>query len=263
MKNSTLIANLTEKIRSIKLRQKRKIIPIPPEISQSSENSIRQTIAQKYLKGEGIEIGALNNPLKLPHSVKVKYLDKYPFEKLKIHDPNFKTQECVNVDIFDDGEKLESLKDSSVDFVIANHFIEHCENPIKAFENMIRVIKSSGILFLSIPDKRFIFDRDRPITSMEHIIKDYNEGPQYSKRLHYEEWVKYLGTSANLSGVHYDDVSEEVDHLMKIDYSIHYHVWTQKEFLEYILLLKKMFNTFELELFIKNNTEVVVVIRKN
>lgn len=263
MKNSTVIGNLVEKIRSIKPRQQRKVIAIPPEISQSSENSIRQTIAQKYLKGEGIEIGALNNPLKLPESVKVKYLDKYPIEKLKTHDPNLNSQGCIDVDIFDDGEKLETLKDSSVDFVIANHFIEHCENPIRAFENMIRVIKTSGILFLTIPDKRFIFDRDRPVTSMEHIMKDYHKGPQYSKMLHYEEWVKYLGTSANLSGIHYDDVSEEVNHLMKIDYSIHYHVWTQTEMLEYILLLKKMFNIFELELFLKNNSEVVIVIRKN
>lgn len=265
MKYSDVIVNFINKIKSIKSIQKSRQMAKITEKSQASQcldNPVRQTIAQTYLKGEGIEIGALHNPLKLPQTVDVIYLDKYSIEELKKHNLSFNFDECVNVDIFDDGEKLESIKDSSMDFVIANHFMEHCENPIKTFENMMRIIKSNGILFLTIPDKRFIFDKDRPITPLEHILKDYHEGPHNSKRAHYEEWVKYLGSSANLSGIHYDNISDEVNYLMKLEYSIHYHVWTQTEILEYILLLKKMFNTFEVELFLKNISEIIIVLRK-
>ena len=35
----------------------------------------RRQLAQRYLTGLGIEIGAMHNPLKLPRSVKVEYLD--------------------------------------------------------------------------------------------------------------------------------------------------------------------------------------------
>jgi 2-polyprenyl-3-methyl-5-hydroxy-6-metoxy-1,4-benzoquinol methylase len=268
MKYINELVNLFKRIRSNKSIQNSSQ---PDKITEKSQhiqtsrcldNPVRQTIAQTYLKGKGIEIGALHNPLKLPQSVNVIYLDKYSIQELKKHNLSFNFDECVNVDIFDDGEKLESIKDSSMDFVIANHFMEHCENPIKTFENMIRIIKSNGILFLTIPDKRFIFDKDRPITPLEHILKDYHEGPHNSKRAHYEEWVKYLGSSANLSGIHYDNISDEVNYLMKLEYSIHYHVWTQTEILEYILLLKKMLNTFEVELFLKNISEIIIVLRK-
>lgn len=263
MNQSVLIIKLIEKIKSIGDKKSSKFIEImqKKEASQKLENT-RHAIAQLYLKGEGVEIGALNNPLNLPKSASVKYLDKYSIEELRKHNISFDFENCVKVDIFDDGERLESLKDASLDFVISNHFIEHCENPLKSIENMIRIIKSNGILFLSIPDKRFTFDKDRPVTPLEHILKDYYEGPIHSKRAHYEEWVKYLGNSANLSNKHFDNFMDEVNYLMKIDYSIHYHVWTQTEILEYVLFLKKLFDNFEIEIFLKNISEIVVVLKK-
>jgi len=84
---------------------------------------------------------------------------------------------------------LEVVQDATQDFVIANHFIEHCQNPIGALQNMLRVLKPGGKLYLSIPDKRYTFDMDRPITSVDHVTKDYVEGPEWSKRKHFEEWV--------------------------------------------------------------------------
>jgi predicted SAM-dependent methyltransferase len=51
----------------------------------------------------------------------------------------------VEVDIVDDGENLSSVLDASVDFIIANHMIEHCQNPIFAIENWLRVLKLGGI----------------------------------------------------------------------------------------------------------------------
>ena len=98
----------------------------------------------------------------------------------------------MHVDIVDDGERLETIGDLTQDFVIANHFIEHSQNPIGAIENMLRVLKHGGILYLAVPDKRYTFDIDRPVTTIEHLLQDYEQGPQWSKRQHFEEWSRFI-----------------------------------------------------------------------
>src|SRR5438094_350863 len=98
----------------------------------------RVAIANKYLKGEGIEIGALHSPLQVPPSVCVKYVDRMTVPDLRKQYPELDGLELVNTDIIDDGERLDSIQDSTQDFVIANHFIEHCQNPMLALSNMFR-----------------------------------------------------------------------------------------------------------------------------
>jgi predicted SAM-dependent methyltransferase len=44
--------------------------------------------------------------------------------------PELKSRKFIEPDIIDDGEKLSRIEDASQDFIIANHFLEHCEDPI-------------------------------------------------------------------------------------------------------------------------------------
>lgn len=140
------------------------------------KNLNRETIARMFLKGKGIEIGALNNPLKVPAAARVKYVDRMSLKELEQEYPEMNPKTFARVDILDDGERLETIEDNSQDFVIANHFLEHCENPINAIENMLRALKNGGILYMSVPDKRFTFDSTRQITSFQHLMRDYREG---------------------------------------------------------------------------------------
>ena len=216
----------------------------------------REMIAQTYLTGLGIEIGALHNPLKLPPAATAKYVDRLPVSELRAQYPELAEKELVNVDILADGELLESIADLTQDFVIANHFVEHCQNPVGAVLNMLRVLKPTGILYLALPDKRCCFDSDRPVTSLEHVMRDYREGPEWSRRGHFEEWARLVNKSAA------EDVDSEVARLMGIDYSIHYHVWTPFEMLELILSLRRM-TAFEIELCFENDgVEVIFILRK-
>lgn len=217
------------------------------------------SVASMYIKGSGIEIGALHNPLRITSSAKVKYVDRMTITELRKQYPELDTQELVDIDIIDDGEQLTKIIDSTQDFVIANHFLEHCQNPIGAIRNMLRVLKQGGILYLSIPDKRYSFDTDRPITSIDHLLKDYYEDPEWSKRQHLEEWVKHIDKIKDDA-----EAEQRILHLMNLDYSIHYHAWTQTEMLELIVTLKKrlQFN-FEVALICKNMGEVIIILRKN
>ena len=216
----------------------------------------RELIAETYISGLGIEIGALHNPLKLPAGATARYVDRLSVPELREQYPELASQELVNVDILADGELLETIPDSTQDFVVANHFVEHCQDPIRALLNMFRVLKPTGILYLALPDKRCCFDSDRPVTSLEHVLRDHSEGPEWSRRGHFEEWARLVNKTA------VEDVDTEIERLMSIDYSIHYHVWTPLEMLELILALRKL-TAFEIELFFEHDgVEVIFILRK-
>ncbi len=217
----------------------------------------RQSVAHIYLKGEGIEIGALHSPLKVPPGARVKYVDRMPLSDLRKQYPELNERELVNVDIISDGEYLENIRESSLDFVIANHFIEHCQNPFGAIQSMLRVLKKGGIVYLSIPDKRYTFDRQRPVTTLAHLLRDFREGPDWSRQGHLEEWTKIVGKLQGAEAENY------LRWLNDTKYSIHYHVWTQGEILEFIAALKGVLNvSFEVELLMKNEGELLCVLRK-
>ena len=49
---------------------------------------------------------------------------------------------------------------------------------------------------------------------------------------------------------------------MEMDYSIHYHVWTQAEFLELLLAFKDQLG-FDFEAFLKQSIEAIAILRKS
>lgn len=217
----------------------------------------RKFVADTFIRGQGIEIGALHMPLLVPRAARVRYVDRLSVDDLRKQYPELKDQDLVQVAVIADGERLESIPASTEDFVIANHFIEHCQNPIGALRNMFRVLKPGGVLYLAIPDKRNSFDRDRPVTTLEHVMRDYQEGPSWSRRGHFEEWTRLVNKVQDDA-----EAEREIAQNMSTDYSIHYHVWTQAEMLELIVALRRMVS-FEVDLCLKNGPEVIFILRKN
>jgi SAM-dependent methyltransferase len=214
----------------------------------------RREIARRYLCGDGIEIGALHNPLDVSRSARVRYVDHLPLDRLREQYPELSNLPLVHVDVVDDGERLAMIDDGTQDFVIANHFLEHCEDPLGALGNMIRVLRSGGILYLAVPDKRYTFDADRPVTLTDHLLRDHREGPEGSRRAHYEEWARLV-----------DRVDEPDAHataLLDRGYSIHFHTWTQRELLEVLrAAADELGLDFDIELMLKNRREVIFVLR--
>jgi SAM-dependent methyltransferase len=219
--------------------------------------SARMRIAERYLAGEGIEIGALHNPLAVPRAARVRYVDRLPVPELRAHYPELEQEPLVDVDILDDGERLATIGDSTQDFVVANHFLEHTQDPIGTLLSAYRVLRPGGVLYLAVPDKRHTFDSDRPLTPVDHLLRDHDEGPEVSRRAHFEEWARLVDK------VPADEVPGRADELMEQDYSIHFHVWTQRELLELLLAVRERFELdFDLELMERIEYEVVFVLRK-
>lgn len=144
----------------------------------------RRQIAFHYLRGDGIEIGALHQPLPLPRRTRVRYVDRMAIPELRAHYPELRDCALVRVDVIDDGEVLGTVPDTSVDFLVANHLLEHCQDPIGTIASWLRVLRPEGILYMAVPDKRHTFDRDRPVTPLVHLIRDHREGPEWSRHSH-------------------------------------------------------------------------------
>ncbi|HUJ17097.1 MAG TPA: methyltransferase domain-containing protein [Nitrospirota bacterium] len=69
---------------------------------------------------------------------------------------------------------LHGIAPGTYDAVLSSHCIEHSANPIKALSEWIRVLKTGGMLVLVVPHKDGTFDHKRPLTTLEHLILDYD-----------------------------------------------------------------------------------------
>ena len=81
------------------------------------------------------------------------------------------------MDIVSPGDQL-PLEDSSVDFVISSHVIEHFPDPIKALSEWYRVVKPGGYLYIIAPHKERTFDKERPRTTLAELIERHETGKQ-------------------------------------------------------------------------------------
>lgn len=148
--------------------------------------------AYSRLSGNGLEIGAFNEPALVPAASSVKYFDFMDEKTAMGLFPEVDSSRLVHVDYIGDLDAggLGQFGESSFDFVIINHVLEHVANPIGAIEGILRVIRAGGALALSIPDKRYTFDRGRAETPFDHLWLDYANGVKESSDEHYLDFFR-------------------------------------------------------------------------
>jgi SAM-dependent methyltransferase len=217
----------------------------------------RETIAAHYLRGAGLEIGALHRPLRMPPGALVRFVDMAPAETLRNRFPE--VGHVTSPDIVDDGETLRTIADASQDFVVANHFLEHTEDPFSTLRTFLRVLKPGGFIFMAIPDKRWTFDAPRPVTDLAHLLRDYREGPETSRSGHYDEWLRII------DGFSGDVLEERRAAFIRDRVNIHFHVWTIDEMSEmFAAARRELALPLEIKLCYADppNLEVVWVLQK-
>lgn len=194
----------------------------------------------------------------VPNRAHVRYVDRFDEHGLRDHYPELKDLPLVRVDVIDDGERLASFRANSLDFIIANHFIEHTEDPIGTIRRHIEVLRRGGVLYMAVPDKRFTFDQPRALTTVDHLVRDHRDGPHVSRDSHYLEVASLSESSESIQSV--------ADTLKAKNYSIHFHVWTKDTFRDFITYaLEQSLIAAKLE-YIESNPqltdEFIVVLRK-
>jgi SAM-dependent methyltransferase len=71
---------------------------------------------------------------------------------------------------------MECIPSASYDFVLSSHVLEHTANPILALTEWMRLLKDQGLLVLLLPHKDGTFDHRRPVTTMQHLVADFDAG---------------------------------------------------------------------------------------
>ena len=184
------------------------------------------------MQGSGIEIGAGSDPFPIPSGVGIKYVDCItPADLIKIY-PEYSRIRFVNVDFLAQADEL-PFTTASQNFVINAHLLEHLVNPLKAVKEWHRVLTKGGILYSIIPDKVFTYDKERPCTTLEHVVHDYHR-PSVRKDIeHLKEYFQLVEKIKDQ-----DAIKKRVRETIKNkDPMIHYHVWDYKgikDFFHYV-----------------------------
>lgn len=185
-----------------------------------------------WLRGDGIEIGALHRPLVAPPGARVTYVDRLPDAELRAHYPELNGMPFAPVTVVGTAEDLSAFADGSLDFIIANHLLEHLPDPIAGLIEFHRVLRPDGALYMALPDSRVTFDSTRALTPPEHIIDEHRHGTAPNRAAHYRDWV--VNAEKRVA-----DADTRIAELMQMDYSIHFHCWRADTFIEFLLAAEK------------------------
>jgi hypothetical protein len=100
------------------------------------------------------------------------------------------------------------------------------------------VLRRDGILYMAIPDSRVTFDSKRELTTTEHLLDEWRNGPERNRYDHYLDYVLHVDRVL-FAGIRRDTVGERVAYWMSIGYSIHFHVWRPDTFLDFFFAAKR------------------------
>jgi SAM-dependent methyltransferase len=75
------------------------------------------------------------------------------------------------------------------DFMLASHVLEHVANPVRALLEWQRIVRVDGLIVLILPDRRHTFDHRRSVTTLEHLLNDYQSDVGEDDLTHLQEII--------------------------------------------------------------------------
>jgi SAM-dependent methyltransferase len=123
----------------------------------------------------GLEIGPLVSPIVTPGMGNIEYADHATTADLRhkyLKDPNIDESKIVDISYVLGEKSLPEAvgAETSFDYVIASHVIEHVPNLVGWLDDIYAVLNPGGVLSLMIPDKRFTFDIRRQCTTIIDVV---------------------------------------------------------------------------------------------
>lgn len=189
---------------------------------------IENRVLRQYIRGRGVEIGALWKRFPLPARASAWYVDRLDSDQIGRHYAELKGA-VIKPNIIADAARL-PFRDASLDFIIASHVLEHLHFPLSTLRRWHDALLPGGALLLRVPDKRYTFDCHRARTPITHLLDEEKHPEKFDRRMHFADWVQNVSGRSPTSA----EFAAELNDLMKIDYSIHYHVWTDADIEELI-----------------------------
>ena len=140
------------------------------------------SMSMRWLRGSGIEVGAGKWPTPM-----------FGFSSLEFGevDRKFAFGGKAATHWFDiGGEAPASLRDR-YDFAIASHVLEHCDSLLRGIVNMLDVVRSDGLAYIVLPDKRHLGDKEFIIDfDIKHHLDEF-EMPLLYADIHDSAYMIY------------------------------------------------------------------------
>ena len=131
---------------------------------------------------------------------------------------------------------LDRIGDCTYDVLCASHVIEHIANPIKALLEWKRALKPNSFLIVIAPNPTFTYDRKRPLTTLAHLIEDYENNMEETDTTHFEEIIKLHDLSADMTVETFEEHKRRTLN-NAVERIAHHHVFDSnllKTLLEYV-----------------------------
>lgn len=195
----------------------------------NSWQEMRELIVSQII-GPGVEFGAGPNPSPIPLGTEIRYVEYHNLECKPEIFPDVNRKALVVPDIYDSLDKMTKLNDNSLNFIIASHVIEHTRSPLSVFERAYRKLCVGGMLILVVPDKTKTFDSLRAITTIEHLVADY-ETP--SRERDVDHYFDFLKLAVRHKGNDHELITKARE-MEAANRDIHFHVWDFDSFTQLV-----------------------------
>lgn len=117
-------------------------------------------------EGHGLEFGPADNPTPLPEGLSVTYVDHSPAAGDGLIG-------AVPVDCAwtGSGSLTDVLGRDGYDFAVAAQVAQYVPNLLGWLRGIHAALRPGGVLNLSVPDKRFMFDAARPVSTLAELVE--------------------------------------------------------------------------------------------
>lgn len=224
--------------------------------------NIRNDFASRYIVNDGYEIGAQNSPLICKNAKKILYID-YLSKKESSQKYHIPEDECVDVDIIADANNLDSIPADSASFIIANHVLEHCPNPIGTLLGWLRILQTRGILFLTLPNyKSNEFDFEKTPATISHLVSDF-ERSKHNENITDEHIFEHIQIIDSIDPDNTKLFQQRYKAIVESNLHTHYHVFNKESVLDLLRVIHQqtpiqLVNTFSFD----NSIELLFIIKK-
>ena len=186
----------------------------------------RAGMATVFVHGTGIEVGAGTRPWPVPQGVTILYGDIRNDAELQRY---FDKAGSPGVDRTIDAQTYAGVADESCDFVLSAHVIEHLFDPLGSIAAAMRTLKPNGVHLIAAPDMRFTFDCKRPETTVEHILRDFEDGGESTRLQAYEEHCRFVHPTWS-PPIPEHQIPARARQICEGGMDVHVHAWTYDGF---------------------------------
>ena len=194
-------------------------------------------ICKKLLKNSvGLEIGGPSKVFSragiLPVYPILKGLDNCNFSDKTTWEGTIIEGETFQYDVnhefgrqyISEASDLQVIPEATYDFILASHVIEHIANPLQALSEWKRTLRNEGILVLLVPDKDGAFDHKRSITTLDHLIEDYEKSTKEDDLTHLPEIFEFHDLQRDPAAGNFEEFKKRSEKNLE-NRCLHHHVF--------------------------------------